>query len=424
MRQYQKYLWSPDMEATYLSRSISKMLEAEEPVGDPFGGAAYGCKEFSLRKAIGIGAAVVAIVATAGAAAPLLAGSLTVASVSAGLVVVGSALTIASVATGNEKLGKIGGTLALVGGIGLAANAALGASSATQSNGFASTLDDAATAAKPAAQELSTAGQIAPTPGADLGVPPPGVDTAGLVGADVADDALAVTSSGGAGEPVTAEMLGVSQSKISNSGLDSLGNTSRTVAFPDGQISLGGNGAPNGVGALNQGYAVGTNVVTPDGLGGISNTTYQAGLGKPPGLIDQAIAAFSDPGKALSNAGSGAMSFAKENPLLAYGIGNTAVSAIGGAVEARATEKAAAKARQQELDDRQFYNDSINGYQLNYDYSNVQSPYGNQPVSPGVFQSPPQMVYDPASQQYVPVQRQQPQQPRQGLIANNMQRMA
>lgn len=164
--------------------------------------------------------------------------------------------------------------------------------------------------------------------------------------------------------------------------------------------------------SVNSGFpaASGTSVTPPSAL-------QATGVGAQPassGLIGSAQAA-----------GNGLLEFAKQNPTAAFLAGNTAVSAIGGAADARASEEAAAKARQQELDDRQFLNDSINGYNLNYDYSNVQSPYGNQPITPGAFQSPPQMVYDPASQQYVPAQRpQQPQQPRQGLIANNMQRMA
>lgn len=390
MQQYRKYLWSPDMEATYLSRSISKMLSAEEPVGDPFGGAAYGRKEFSLRKAAGFVAAAVAIVATAGAAAPLLAGTLTVASVSAGLVVAGSALTIAGMATGNQKLTKIGGVLGLAGGIGMAANAALGATSATQSGGLASGLDDTITASAQASDDIVNAGS--------------GVSGQSGVAGQVADDLVPQVADDTVRLAEAGSDLSGSARDLNASAVDGGGGFPSPNSAPANTPPVSVNAQPAPVSA---------------------NPKYDPTPGYSPSKLEIADYQnrYSDQVssgliRSVQDAGSGVLEFANKNPTLAFLAGNTAVSAIGGAAEASAKEDSENKARQQSLDDRQFYNDSINGYNLQYDYSKVRSPYANPPQQLNQFQPPPQLVYDPQQQRYVPAR------PQQGLIANNMQRPA
>lgn len=109
--------------------ALNKMWEAEIPVGDPFGGAAYGEKNKkafkSVVKVLAPIAAIAATVATGGAFlaaggfAALSAGSFT--ALTTGLSFAGSALSVVGQATGNEKLTKIGGIASLAGGVGLAA---------------------------------------------------------------------------------------------------------------------------------------------------------------------------------------------------------------------------------------------------------------------------------------------------------------
>jgi len=94
---------------------------SEMPVGDPMSGAAYG--EYLKSKAIGAIIGVVAAVATVGAAAPIIAaawaGTASIgAGIAAGAMAAGGVMTGVGAVTGNKKLMKIGGVLALAGGLG------------------------------------------------------------------------------------------------------------------------------------------------------------------------------------------------------------------------------------------------------------------------------------------------------------------
>lgn len=98
----------PSMRKTYLSMSMSRAWGAEMPIGDPFGGPAYGEKNAPV---IAVAAAIGSI--SAGAAA-IAAGSMLV----GGAMIAGGVLSIAGTVSGNSKLSKIGGLLSLAGGIG------------------------------------------------------------------------------------------------------------------------------------------------------------------------------------------------------------------------------------------------------------------------------------------------------------------
>lgn len=96
---------------------------SEMPVGDAMNGAAYG--EYLKSKALGAVIGVVAAVAsvwTGGATlAAYAAGSATVgigAAISAGAMVAGGVMSGVGIVTGNKKLTKIGGVMALAGGLG------------------------------------------------------------------------------------------------------------------------------------------------------------------------------------------------------------------------------------------------------------------------------------------------------------------
>jgi hypothetical protein len=109
---------------------------SEMPVGDPMSGAAYG--EYLKSKAIGAIIGVVAAVAavwTGGATlAAYAAGTAGVSigsAIAAGAMVAGGVMSGVGAVTGNKKLMKIGGVLALAGGLGsMAASAFSGTSSA------------------------------------------------------------------------------------------------------------------------------------------------------------------------------------------------------------------------------------------------------------------------------------------------------
>lgn len=115
---------APPFEKTYLSRAQSRIWSMDNPVGDPFGGPAYGQKE----EPVSMIAAVVAIGAGAGAVATA---TTTLAMVMGGLMIAGGAASLIGTVSGNKKLAMIGGIVAGVGGLGLGAANMLADSAAT-----------------------------------------------------------------------------------------------------------------------------------------------------------------------------------------------------------------------------------------------------------------------------------------------------
>lgn len=95
---------------------------SEMPVGDPMNGAAYG--EYLKSKALGAVIGVVAAVASVwtGGASLAAMGAITSANIgaaiSAGAMVAGGVMSGVGAVTGNKKLAKIGGVMALAGGLG------------------------------------------------------------------------------------------------------------------------------------------------------------------------------------------------------------------------------------------------------------------------------------------------------------------
>lgn len=87
----------------YSSRATARLWAAEMPIGDPFGGPAYGEK----RDPVTIGAAFTAT----------FAGAATVASVATVVSTIGIGLTVVGAVTGNKKLMKIGSIMGVVGGV-------------------------------------------------------------------------------------------------------------------------------------------------------------------------------------------------------------------------------------------------------------------------------------------------------------------
>ena len=94
------------MPKIYLSRSISRTMSADHPVGDPTGGAAYGEKNDPVS-------AILSVAAMGASYAPMMAGS-----IMAGVTFAGAAVSLVGNVTGNKTLSKIGMVAGIVGGLG------------------------------------------------------------------------------------------------------------------------------------------------------------------------------------------------------------------------------------------------------------------------------------------------------------------
>lgn len=103
---------------------MNQAMLYEFPQGDPYSGPAYGDKHKS--KGLGMVLGVVASVTTMGAAAPLLAGTTIASQIAGGAMMAGGVLSGVGAVTGNKKLMKVGGVLALAGGLGNVAASGLG----------------------------------------------------------------------------------------------------------------------------------------------------------------------------------------------------------------------------------------------------------------------------------------------------------
>ena len=98
---------------THVSRGVMRAYGIEHPIGNPFGGAAYG--ELNGGGSIlgglgGIGSLIggIAVIASGGTLAPLM----------GGLMIAGGAMSTIGAISGNSNLVKIGGITSAVGGIG------------------------------------------------------------------------------------------------------------------------------------------------------------------------------------------------------------------------------------------------------------------------------------------------------------------
>ena len=94
------------MSKIYFSRSISRTMSADHPVGDPTGGAAYGEKNDPISAAFSIAAMY-------GSAGAMMTGSIV-----AGITFAGAAVSLVGNVTGNKTLSKIGMIAGIAGGIG------------------------------------------------------------------------------------------------------------------------------------------------------------------------------------------------------------------------------------------------------------------------------------------------------------------
>lgn len=267
---------------TYLSREMSRVYAMDNPVGDPFGGPAYGEKN-------GPAVALVLPVLTMGATyAGMMAGS-----IMAGVAFAGAAVSLVGTVTGNQKLQRIGAVASLIGGAGMNGLFGDAAASATWGSTFGGA---------EAAAASSQATALAQTPTGTPGTQTPIVD--GVSTAPTAD--LTSPSASYAGGNVNAP-----------------GGTAAGVNAPGGAT-----------GPLN---AAPASTTLPDIAGSTGNPALDATLTSNPGAPGTATAGvkpgFTESLKAgnymdaTKAAGSNMMQFTKDYPMMTM-MGMQAVSGL------------------------------------------------------------------------------------------------
>ena len=249
------------MSKIYFSRSISRTMSADHPVGDPTGGAAYGEKNDPIS-------AIISIASMAGTYAA--AGTFTAMTLMQGLTFAGAAMSLVGNVTGNKTLSKIGMVAGVAGGLGQMGAFGETAKSATWGSTFGG----------------SSAAPVAPGTG---NAPLKGTPTNTTTVAGTSKDVAAYGQTTAANAPaMTGGAPGVTpQANIPNS---------PTYTAP-----------------------------VADASGVLANTSATTA---PTSLLDKTVSGTMEMGKdiygGLKSAGSGIMSFAKENPYGAMAVGQIA----------------------------------------------------------------------------------------------------
>ena len=273
----------------YLSRTQTRAMAADHPIGDPTGGAAYGEKNDPVSAIIAIGS-MGATYAAAGTFAAM--------TVMQGITFAGAALSLVGNVTGNKSLMKIGAIAGLAGGIG----------SFAESQGLFSsgTLGE-------------TFGMNSSVTNAQLADP----NYLGQTQAPVVDGkAVADVTTNTSRELAAAQTSAVPSPEI----------TSRSLGPLD--INAAPGTAPSVNSNLNPGTVPGRDILGqplrgPAQMSYVPGTGPNASLAPPatPGVIDSIKAG--NYGQALSKAGSNTMDLLKNNPTGAY----VAAQAVGAAAD-------------------------------------------------------------------------------------------
>ena len=101
----------------YLTRTQTRAMAADHPIGDPTGGAAYGEKNDPVT-------AIISIASMAGTYAA--AGSFAAMTLMQGITFAGAALSLVGNVTGNKTLMKVGAIAGIAGGLGMAYDKVMG----------------------------------------------------------------------------------------------------------------------------------------------------------------------------------------------------------------------------------------------------------------------------------------------------------
>jgi len=142
------------MSKIYFSRSMTRTLSADQPVGDPTGGAAYGEKNDPVS-------AIISIATMGGTYAA--AGSFAAMTVMQGITFAGAALNLVGNVTGNKTLQKVGMIAGIAGGLGQLAG--------IQGPTLGETFGKTGSVASNAATTTSNAGSLSQSQAAGSNVP-------------------------------------------------------------------------------------------------------------------------------------------------------------------------------------------------------------------------------------------------------------
>jgi hypothetical protein len=369
-----------NFQKTYMSRAITRAMAADHPIGDPFGGVAFGERNDPVSAVISIGT----MFATGSA---MMAGS-----VMAGIAFAGAAVSLVGNITGNKTLMQIGAVAGIVGGLGSMGAFGEAAKGATWSSlgGTTAAPVSAATplveSAAPAASTTPWGGTTAPTP-MDVGVtsavpsPAPGSLTPTPLNAPSTapvTNAQGVTSTAGnnlfAGSPAGSATAATGNATAASN----LGNATEALDEIVPASALG-----------SQNTAFGTNIEASGVAGGTAPAI------QPQSMFEKAM-----------GYGKSAMDFAKDNPMGAYMIGKS----VGGVTdwlsgktdaELEMLKAAAASKRAEE----QLY--GVRADQLRYEIEREKQRRANlnagyQQVNAGVAVNPGVNIQQPWGQQPAP----------------------
>lgn len=106
---------------TYLSRAMTKAMSLDHPIGDPFGGPAFGEKRDPVSAVVAVSAMYMSSAGAAALVASVAAGGLaaaTVGTVAAGLAFAGGAMSLVGNVTGNANLQRYGSYAMIAGAAG------------------------------------------------------------------------------------------------------------------------------------------------------------------------------------------------------------------------------------------------------------------------------------------------------------------
>ena len=262
----------------YLTRTHTRAMALDHPIGDPTGGAAYGEKNDPISAIIAIGS----MGATYAAA-----GSFAAMTIFQGITFAGAALSLVGNVTGNKTLSKIGMIAGLAGGLGMAYDSVMGtATGGTLGEAFDSA-DRAFNGSKVSLAEVTTA---------------PGSQSPVVNGRAVVPDASVVDVN------AVTDPSAASRSLSTTSNINTAPNLSPAVDPLNPGTNILGQSNPQ------MSYAPGAK--TPISYGDVKPTFAQS----------MKAGNFADAAGAV---GSGAMDMLKNNPTGAY----VAAQAIGAAAD-------------------------------------------------------------------------------------------
>ena len=266
----------------YLTRTQTRAMAADHPIGDPTGGAAYGEKNDPVTAIIAIGSMGATYTA-------MMAGS-----IMAGVAFAGAALSLVGNITGNSTLSKIGMVAGVIGGAGMMGAFGEGAANATWGSAFG---EEAAKSAVGTVNTVNTANQAPVIDGKQIAQPAV-VDVNAVPNPDVTTRSLTAAPN------------------VNTPGGDV--NALTTAPAVNTPTALGPPMAPAD-------YSLANAAKTTGGTG-VKLSTAVTGP-PPPGVIDSLKAG--NYGQALSTAGTNTMDMLKTNPTGAY----VAAQAIGAAAD-------------------------------------------------------------------------------------------